>query len=423
MRHYTIRVIWGAFLVLAWLPAAGGIAQETERVDFVRDIQPIFERHCVRCHGEEVAENMRMDNREEVLDYIEIEDAEGSLLYEHLISDDEDEKMPPPDEEDPLSEQEIQLVARWINEGAAWPEGLQLKDRFGEPVESAAVGMQPLPGSEQEANQAAGDADPPKPAIAPSSSEQEGAVEPPVEGAKDAKGDQGADSTGEDTQGGDSEPAKPAAGKDPDLVYWAIGSLHPAAVHLPIGLLVAAGLFGLLGIRGNFVMSDCAYYCLWLGTLGCIGACVTGWWFSPMEKVGTVAQLSDLWDSSHRVFWHRTSGLVVSLLSLILALFAASARSRDPDDGVLWKLGLVLLAVGISFVGHKGGELTHGKQHYRYLNEFVNSFFPKEAELPAKPPAKADVVQPPEGDGNGKGQEAESKAAESDADGDETRDD
>ena len=49
--------------------------------------------HCVRCHGEEEAEGMRMDQYEEVLEYLEVNDAANSAIYEHIISDDEDEKI------------------------------------------------------------------------------------------------------------------------------------------------------------------------------------------------------------------------------------------------------------------------------------------------------------------------------------------
>ena len=86
---------------------------------------------------------------------------------------------------------------------------------------------------------------------------------------------------------------KPVAAKS-DRIVNAIGSLHPAAVHLPMGLLLASGLFALFSLRGNFVMSDCAYYCLWLGTIGAVFACVSGWWFSPMENQGTVTGVERL---------------------------------------------------------------------------------------------------------------------------------
>ena len=329
------------------------IAQDPEPVDFVKQIQPIFEAHCVRCHGEVDPENMRMDLREEVMDYLEAEDAENSQLYELISTDDEDSRMPPPDENDPLSDEEIQLVARWINEGANWPDDLQLTDRYEEQQNGEQT---------NDTNQS-------------NTGNDETSDDPEATGQTSQN-----QNNGSRRQFVPGDMPAPQKNEDENVVYWAIGSLHPAAVHLPIGLLMAAGLFGLLGIRGNFVMSDCAYYCLWLGTLGCIAACVSGWWFSPMEKVGTVKEIQDLWNQDHKVFWHRTSGLIITIVSLLLALYAAGARNRDPDDGVLWKLGLVLLAAGVGWTGHKGGELTHGKHHYKHLKQLLNSVFPMDEE-------------------------------------------
>jgi len=188
---------------------------------------------------------------------------------------------------------------------------------------------------------------------------------------------------GDETSGNDEATADPAVqSKGPSedkptpvltsekkrkQMFRATGSLHPAAVHLPIGLLLASGLFALFSLRGNFVMSDCAYYCLWLGTLGGLRASIKGWFYSPMEHRGEVLGFADLFDQTHEVFWHRTGSLIVTILALILALFAAGARNRDPDDGALWKLGVILLAVGLGWIGHTGGELAYPNQ-YKDLN-------------------------------------------------------
>ena len=107
-----------------------------------------------------------------------------------------------------------------------------------------------------------------------------------------------------------------------------------------------------------------------------------------MTNFGTVTDLNDLLDQDQRVFWHRTSGLIFTLFALLLALFAAGARNRDPDDGIMWKLGLIVLAIGIGWVGHEGGELTHGKQHYKDLKAIAADLFPSvfgEADKPAEP--------------------------------------
>ena len=301
-----------------------------EKVDFVNHIKPIFEKHCVSCHGPVEPDSFRIDDSEDALAYIEPGDAEESDLYLSLVSDDEEELMPPPEENDPLSDSQIQFVKTWINQGAEWPEGVQLED-----TSDGAIGT--VSGDDKEE------------------------VDPEAAAAAKAKTQQ---------------------------IFNAIGSLHPAAIHLPIGLLLAAGLFAFFSLRGNFVMSDCAYYCLWLGTIGAIVACVTGWWFSPMENRGTVVEFADLFNQEHKVFWHRTGGLVVTAVAFLLALFAAGARNRDPDDGILWKLGLIVLAGGIGWVGHTGGELHYGEKHYKDLQGLYQDLVtPKEGAPNAEPDA------------------------------------
>ncbi len=181
--------------------------------------------------------------------------------------------------------------------------------------------------------------------------------------------------TGAGDESAAADPAPVAAPREVSKfekhIYNAVGSLHTAAVHLPIGLLLAAGLFGLFSLRGNFVMSDCAYYCLWLGTWGAIFACVSGWWYSPMENRGTVVAFNDLFDQNHKVFWHRTGGLIVTIGAVLVCLIAKRTRDSDPDEGTMWKLGAIVIAAAIGWVGHEGGELTYGKKHYKDLNAII----------------------------------------------------
>jgi uncharacterized membrane protein len=194
---------------------------------------------------------------------------------------------------------------------------------------------------------------------------------------------QGADveaETSEDAAMEEKENQTAAISPEQQRLYNALGSLHTAAVHLPIGLLLAAGLFGLLALGGSFVMSDCAYYCLWLGTLGAIFATASGWYYSPMEHRGTVNDVADLFDQTQPVYWHRLGAIITTVVAVLLCLFAKGARGRNPDDGVMWKLGAIVLAAGIGWVGHTGGELTYGKDHYKDLNELVQSMMtPAEA--------------------------------------------
>lgn len=337
----TIARVFG--LVVVTLAAT--VATGQEDVDFVKDIKPIFEKHCVVCHGpvekEDEENDFRIDEREDALDYIGTDGAEDSDLFYLLVSDDEEEVMPPADHSK-LTTEQITMIRNWIDQGADWPEDVELVDTSeveDEPVETNDDGDD----TQDDPNENGADQD---------SGSDKTTTDPTVK-----------------SKGPSEEKPSPilTSEKKRKQMFRATGSLHPAAVHLPIGLLLASGLFALFSLRGNFVMSDCAYYCLWLGTLGAIGACVTGWFYSPMEHRGEVSILSDLFDQTHEVFWHRTGSLIVTIFALILALFAAGARNRDPDDGALWKLGVILLAIGIGWIGHTGGELAYPNQ-YKDLN-------------------------------------------------------
>ena len=101
-------------------------------VDFAREVRPILADHCLSCHGPDEARReafLRLDVREEAL----AERAEGafaivpgdparSLVAEKIASADPKEVMPPPSAKNPLAPEEIALLRRWIEEGAAWPE-------------------------------------------------------------------------------------------------------------------------------------------------------------------------------------------------------------------------------------------------------------------------------------------------------------
>ena len=108
-------------------------------VDFNRHIRPIFNKHCTSCHGGvRQAADVSFIYREQSLDagIIVPGDPDDSELIARVVSDDPDLRMPPPEEHpDPLGAEEIQLLRRWIAQGAEWGTHWSLKppiDRFEE---------------------------------------------------------------------------------------------------------------------------------------------------------------------------------------------------------------------------------------------------------------------------------------------------
>src|SRR5439155_25936816 len=98
-------------------------------IDFSRDILPIFSDNCFKCHGpDEKARKakLRFDTKDgafRVKDGTAVivpgKSAE-SELYRRLTTGDPDDLMPPPESNHKLTARQIELVKRWIDEGAPW---------------------------------------------------------------------------------------------------------------------------------------------------------------------------------------------------------------------------------------------------------------------------------------------------------------
>ena len=110
-------------IAVTLLPCSVGISQESQPVDFARDIQPILSENCYFCHGPD-AENreadLRLDVEDAAHDFIEPHDAESSDLFNRINSHDPDEVMPPTDSNRSLTKKQIELIKLWINQGATW---------------------------------------------------------------------------------------------------------------------------------------------------------------------------------------------------------------------------------------------------------------------------------------------------------------
>ncbi len=96
------------------------------RVDFDRDIKPILEQSCLRCHGaERPKSHFRLDSREAALkggtEGVDIiaGNSGGSPLIRYVARADDEIKMPPHDQ-DKLTAAQVGLLRAWIDQGAHW---------------------------------------------------------------------------------------------------------------------------------------------------------------------------------------------------------------------------------------------------------------------------------------------------------------
>ena len=113
-------------LIVTGLLALGNWqARPENKVDFVKEIQPILQKSCVECHGPEKQKGkLRLDSLEAALKggedgkVIEPGDSAKSLLVHAVARLDEDSAMPPADKGEPLKKDQIGLIRAWIDQGA-----------------------------------------------------------------------------------------------------------------------------------------------------------------------------------------------------------------------------------------------------------------------------------------------------------------
>ncbi|WP_202797454.1 c-type cytochrome domain-containing protein [Chthoniobacter flavus] len=103
-------------------------------VDFAKDVRPLFEKYCFKCHGPEKQKSgYRLDVQDVALkggddhapNIVPGKSAESPLI--HFVAGlDEDMLMPQKGER--LTAEQISLLRAWIDQGANWPMEAQASD-------------------------------------------------------------------------------------------------------------------------------------------------------------------------------------------------------------------------------------------------------------------------------------------------------
>ena len=110
----SVCVVWGI-----------GRAQEPRKIEFQRDVQPLFKARCYGCHGPKQQKNgFRLDRRSDAMrggtiGVIGRFNSEGSRLYNRLKGDEFGIQMPPTGA---LPAAEVEIIKEWIDQGAVWPD-------------------------------------------------------------------------------------------------------------------------------------------------------------------------------------------------------------------------------------------------------------------------------------------------------------
>ena len=137
IKSVTPKICVAATLVISLL---GAVAADKKSVDvsklpppsdakdltYDKDIKPIFEKTCFKCHGPEKQKGkLRVDSLQAALKgsengkVVEPGNSAKSVLV-HNVSriGDEDDWMPPTDKGEPLSKAQVGLIRAWIDQGA-----------------------------------------------------------------------------------------------------------------------------------------------------------------------------------------------------------------------------------------------------------------------------------------------------------------
>jgi uncharacterized membrane protein len=153
-----------------------------------------------------------------------------------------------------------------------------------------------------------------------------------------------------------------------------LGYFHPAVVHFPIALLMfggaASALSFLTGGRAVYV----AFYCLMWGTFFALISAMLGWFYAAEKGYPSwdIIPNKDSVEAASAVFRHRWLGTFSTTLSVVVCVCAILAvRQPKAPWKHVWRVGLIVVALLISIVGHQGGELVYGEILHRAFDRLM----------------------------------------------------
>lgn len=135
MKVAQILAVLSASLLLAVSPAWAQDEEEKkdEKVNFAEQIQPILVARCLKCHAAEAPKGaFSLHTKEAALaggdlgdDIVPGKPDESFIIDLIMMPADDPSRMP--NEGEPLSEEQVELIRKWIEQGAEWPDDLELK--------------------------------------------------------------------------------------------------------------------------------------------------------------------------------------------------------------------------------------------------------------------------------------------------------
>jgi mono/diheme cytochrome c family protein len=107
-----------------WAPSsfAETNPRQQSKVDFAREVQPIFQSHCYGCHGpNKQMAGLRLDSKKVAMAKVIVPGKSSeSALYQRVAGAGDQARMPMNGEA--LKPNQVALIKVWIDQGAEWPE-------------------------------------------------------------------------------------------------------------------------------------------------------------------------------------------------------------------------------------------------------------------------------------------------------------
>ena len=109
-----------------WVLTGALAAEASAKVDFEKEVLPLFRENCLDCHGPSKQKaGMRLDRRSSVIKSFARRVVPGSsansMVYHRLADTEYGMQMPP---KGALPPQHVALIKAWIDQGAEWPDAL-----------------------------------------------------------------------------------------------------------------------------------------------------------------------------------------------------------------------------------------------------------------------------------------------------------
>src|SRR5205085_2112988 len=132
MKRNQFKLLIGFCWLASSLRAAELPPPVARPIDFVKDVQPLLAKNCYECHGEKKQKgDLRWDMKgtalkggEHGLAILPGKSTESLMIQ--LVAGLKGDDMRMPAKGEPLSAEQIGILRAWIDQGAGWPDGVDI---------------------------------------------------------------------------------------------------------------------------------------------------------------------------------------------------------------------------------------------------------------------------------------------------------